>query len=98
MVGAELQDQLASGIGVQAEAHDVAETRAPAARGVAPGARRHRRGAGVAGAVRVRPAVGGAAAAELVQSAIGDQLARRLLAGEIRDDDAVRVDRNARTG
>jgi len=33
-----------------------------------------------------------------VQSAIGDQLVRWLLAGEIRDDDAVRVDRNARTG
>ena len=62
MVGADLQDQLAP-IGMQAEAHDVVETRAPAARGAAPGARRHRRGARVAGAVQVGPVVRSAAAA-----------------------------------
>ena len=95
MVGAELQDQLASLIGVRAEAHDVAETPAPAARGAAPGARRHRRRAGAAGAAQVGLLYGARPLRRLVQSAIGYQLARRLLAGEIRDGTPCRVDLDA---
>jgi ATP-dependent Clp protease ATP-binding subunit ClpB len=94
VVDAELQDQLASPIGVQAEAHDVAETRA----------RRfvtRRLELDVTAAVRelalsrLDPLYEARPLRRLVQSAIGDQLARRLLAGEIRDSDTVRVNLDA---
>jgi hypothetical protein len=94
MVGAELQDQLSSPIGVQAEAHDVAEP-APGGsrRGAWSSTSPPRRGSGwrCPGWTRctARPL------RRLVQSAIGYQLARRLLAGEIRDGDTTCVDLDA---
>jgi ATP-dependent Clp protease ATP-binding subunit ClpB len=96
MVGSELQDQLASRIGVQAEAHDVAETapRRLAARrlelDVTAAAREW-----LAALSGFDPLYGARPLRRLVQSAIEDQLARRLLAGEIRDGDTVRVDLDA---
>ncbi len=85
MVGAELQDQLASPVGVPAEAHDVAE---PAPRRLA--ARRLELDVTAAAREwlalsRLDPLYGARPLRRLVQSAIGDQLVRWLLAGEIRD-------------
>ncbi len=81
MVGAELQDQLASPIGVQVEAHDVAE---PVPRRLAA----RRLEFDVTNATRERlalsgfdPLYGARPLRRLVQSAIGDQLACQLLAG-----------------
>jgi len=95
VVDAELQDQLASPIGVQAEAHDVAK---PAPRRLA--ARRLEldvtdAARGWLALSRFDPLHGARPLRRLMQSAIGDQLARQLLAGEIRDGDTVRVDLDA---